>query len=230
MLWSISQGCSTLTGKDFHRSTGNFLLGGTRLHHSTAPQELSPISLQVPLLLFASPLPSFRISSLPLGLSFGHFGVWVTPEEEAARGLFTAGERCLCFVLGKESGRQFPRLLHGNRASQKCTQASGRGGWSITASPPEPQTSARGALMASHPKTASKIIAAGQRNGPSFHCGRCTALKPKPGKIHPNQCPEKCITLEILVFLCPVKPNSTSLSSKKPRTSDLIRSRSQIRF
>lgn len=26
ILWSMSQGCTTLTGKDFHRSTGNFLL------------------------------------------------------------------------------------------------------------------------------------------------------------------------------------------------------------
>lgn len=120
-----------------------------------------------------------------------HLGVWVTPEEEeAARGLITAGEMPLLRARKKvRRARQTVPMAspwqQGLPDMHTGKQAEGAG--SITAPPAEPQISTCGALMGSHPKTASKIITAGQRKAPSFHRGRCTAMKPKPGKIHPNQ-------------------------------------------
>lgn len=90
MLWSMSQGCTTLTGKDFHRSTGNFPCWS--VCPGEAPSSTTP---QHP----RSPRPSpcrFPSCSLLLPCLWvypRHLGVWVTPEEEeAARGLITAGE------------------------------------------------------------------------------------------------------------------------------------------
>lgn len=187
MLGFMSQGCTTLTGKDFHRSTGNFPCWS--VCPGEAPSSTTP---QHP----RSPHPSpcrFPSCSLLLPCLWVYprlLGVWVTPEEEAARGLITAGEMPLLRARKKvRQARQtvpmaspwqqgLPDMHTGKRAE---------GAGSITAPPAEPQTSARGAPMGSHPKTASRIITAGQRKAPSFHRGRCTAMKPKPGKIHPNQ-------------------------------------------
>lgn len=56
-----------------------------QLHHCTAPQEPSPIPADSPLALCSS--PAFLQGFLPaFGFIPGILGVWVTPEEEAAKG------------------------------------------------------------------------------------------------------------------------------------------------
>lgn len=146
---SMSQGCITLTGKYFlHISNGNFpCCNGCPLSVGLCALEKCPAPLlhstpralvhlpAVSPLLSAPSLPSFRVSSLPLGLSqvFGGLGYPSAPQK---RRQWASGslqlERCLCFVLGKKSGepgRLFPIASPWQQAFQThARRQTGQGG------------------------------------------------------------------------------------------------------
>lgn len=191
---------------------------------------------------------SLLLPHLHLGFFFPAFGfptgIWgsgCSSEEEAAAGSAVQLERRLCFVIGKESGepgRLFPIASPWQRAFQThARRQRGRGGRSIAAPPPQPQTCAHGALPAglasswgAHPKTASKIIMAGQRNA---------SLLPAVVAQYPETQPRQNSSWPVMIFAHinarhlknlvsqhPVKPNSTSLPRGKPGASDLVKHRS----
>lgn len=124
-LWSISQGCTTLTGKDFfHISNGNFPccnrcpqpVGLCGLEKCLSPfHKHWSISLRFSPLLSAPSLPLFRVFSLSLGFSqaFGGLGYpSVTRKRRQWASCSLQLERRLCFVLGKKVRRARQTVLH----------------------------------------------------------------------------------------------------------------------
>lgn len=148
----------------------------------SAPGALAHLPAASPLALRSS--PTFIWGFLPtLGFLPGVWGSGLPRcgrgEEAAGLQLTAAGETPLLRARRKSQASLAdcsPPLLHGNRPSKRthvgkpATEAA-----STVVPPPEPQTSAPGLSLLSprhprgaHPKKASKIITAGQRNAPSF--------------------------------------------------------------
>lgn len=184
------------------------------------------------------PSCSLLLSCLPLAfppclwLYPRHLGVWVTPEEEAARELFTAGEMPLLRARKKvRRARQTVPTASPWQQGLPDTHTGKGGQEHHSPSTPTPNLHSQGSHGLSPQNTFQK-----NHKWPE----ECSLLP--LGKVH---CPEaqgrQSLSQSVVGFvqrnvsrfsvsLHAVKPNSTSLSSRKPRTSNLIRSRSQIRF
>lgn len=123
----------------------------TQPHDSTAPQEPSPADFP---LGFASSLPSFRVSSLPLGLSQAFRGLG-HPRRGAARGPFTTGEMPLRRARKKvrRARQTVPTASPWQQGLQTDTQANGpRGLGASQPLHPSPKPSLTGLLWDLTPK------------------------------------------------------------------------------
>lgn len=215
-LVSLSQKYTIFTGKDFFSTSLIVIslvaihalclsacapLRRAQLHHSVAHPSTCP-SLQF---LSCSLLPSSPTFFFLLPLSFSHFwGVCVPQcdkDEDAASvpNAFVSLRlaKCLRFVLGKKSGepgRRLPIASPWQQAFQTHTRRqAGRGGREHHGpSAQTPNIYLWGSLLSSlhpeeaNPKTASKMIVAGQRNACLFVPAKVTYPKPKTDKIHPG--------------------------------------------
>lgn len=171
-------------------------------HHSVAHPSTGP-SLRFLSCSLLPSSPTFEFSSLPLSFS-QYLGVCVPQcdkDEDAASVPNAFGSlrlaKCLCFVLGKKSGepgRRLPIASPWQQAFQTHTRRqAGRGGREHHGpSAQTPNIYFWGSLLSSlhpkgaHPKTASKIIVAGQRNARLFVPAKVKYPKPKTDKIHPG--------------------------------------------